>query len=723
MITSKAKWITADKNLQAPLFKKDIFLEKFEDVNISISGLGFFELYINKNKVSEDLLTPVWSNYENRDFKDKFILYPNNDTMSSRIYYLNYNITDYLNKGKNEILILLGNGWYRQNKRNIEGDFPYSDELKLIFDISVKDEIVYNIISDTSVQYIESFITENNIYYGEIHNYSKLNENFEFLENADWKNSVLAKVPDSRLFEQNCPSDAIIDKLTPTIIYKDKNRTVYDLKQNISGRVVVQTISDNSEISINHAENINDNFTLNYDSCGGNGQIQNCTYRNVKKGSKLYPRFTWQAFRYFEIIGECESVYCEVIHSKLLKLSDFKCDNDNLNWLYETYLRTQTNNMHCGVPSDCPHRERLGYTGDGQITCEASMLNFDGYEFYKKWIADIADSQDINTGHVQHTAPFYGGGGGPGGWGSAIVFVPYYHYKLYKDKSILTKYFPNMLSWLKSMQSFSNNGLIIKEIEGGWCLGEWCTPDEIKIPEAYINTYFYIKCMKIIEEISLILNKKVDYSKEINISINAIINNFYNKDKNEFCNFIQGSNIFAIDLGLANDELIYKTFKYYDELNCFDTGLFGTPLLIDVLCKYNRQDIAFKLLNSEKFPSYSYMKNHNATTFWEYWSGFQSHDHPMFGSVAKNLFYDLLGIKIIKAGFEEIEISPYIPKYINYCYGKLKTVNGVIEIEIKKNTDKIHLSINIDNINCKLNYKDINAIIPKNKSYQITIKD
>lgn len=92
-------------------------------------------------------------------------------------------------------------------------------------------------------------------------------------------------------------------------------------------------------------------------------------------------------------------------------MSDFTCSNKTLKWLYEAYVRTQLGNMQTGVPTDCPHRERLGYTGDGQITSEAAMLLLESKYFYEKWIYDLCDCQDINTGHIQHTAPFMGGGG------------------------------------------------------------------------------------------------------------------------------------------------------------------------------------------------------------------------------------------------------------------------------------------------------------------------
>lgn len=114
----------------------------------------------------------------------------------------------------------------------------------------------------------------------------------------------------------------------------------------------------------------------------------------------------------------------QVIHANILQTAEFTCDNPTLNWLFSSCIRSLQGNMHCSVISDCLHRERLGYTGDTQATADTGMLLFDSKELYKKNIQDIAGCQDINSGHIQHTAPFYGGGGGPGGWGCALLQYP-----------------------------------------------------------------------------------------------------------------------------------------------------------------------------------------------------------------------------------------------------------------------------------------------------------
>lgn len=164
----------------------------------------------------------------------------------------------------------------------------------------------------------------------------------------------------------------------------------------------------------------------------------------------------------------------EVIYTDLETVSDFVCENETVNHLLDAYRRTQLSNTHGCVPSDCPHRERRGYTGDGQITCETVMHVFGAKRMYDKWLRDIADCRNVKNGHIQHTAPFSGGGGGPGGWGGAIVVVPYMYYKMYGDPSAVRNYLYAIKHYLEYMESHCEGMLVTHEEKGGWCLGDWC---------------------------------------------------------------------------------------------------------------------------------------------------------------------------------------------------------------------------------------------------------
>lgn len=172
-----------------------------------------------------------------------------------------------------------------------------------------------------------------------------------------------------------------------------------DVGENISGYVrFLQKGEAGSRTVVRFSENLKDNGELDFGSCGGEEQIQSCECISNGEENLFEPKFTWFGFRYFEVTGNAEEIEAVVVHSKIAVTSSFRSDSENLNWLYDSYIRTELDNMHCGVVSDCPHRERLGYTGDGQLTCDTAMLLLDSRMLFRKWIQDIADCQDKTTG-------------------------------------------------------------------------------------------------------------------------------------------------------------------------------------------------------------------------------------------------------------------------------------------------------------------------------------
>lgn len=397
------------------------------------------------------------------------------------------------------------------------------------------------------------------------------------------------------------------------------------------------------------------------------------------------PWFTWHGFRYFELTNNAEPVRCEVVHSDCAVTSSFESGSEMLNWLYDAYIRTQLSNMHSGVPSDCPHIERLGYTGDGQLCCEAAMMLLDSQKFYKKWLEDISDCQSIGNGHVQHTAPFMGGGGGPAGWGGAIAVVPYEMYKIYGDKETFRRYLPKILRYFDYLDSRSSGGLVCREEEGGWCLGDWCPPEPITICEPFVNTALYVKQMMMTKEASeaigesetaAMLEKRIEEKKQ------AILSAYYSPQTGSFIGDAQGANSFAVDIGLGGERAFNNTKKKYDAADAFDTGIFGTDILTRVLFERGCADTAFHLLTSTGKGSFYNMKKQGATTIWENWDGERSHSHPMFGAVTRYLFSFILGITQEKnsAGYEKIVIAPQIPDGLNRASGHITTVRGEIAV-------------------------------------------
>ena len=670
MISEKAKWVTTDS--EAPIiFRSFVLPQQCKKAKLSICGLGFFEAYVNGEKVSEDLLVPAWSDYEHR--ADKKLLYPLSDRMTYCTYYMIYDVTDRLKAGENLLEVWLGNGWYNQHERNVEGNLWYGMP-KLIFTLDWTDEagVHHQIDSDTDLLWKESPITFNNVYFGEHWDFTR--------EQTEVKAVKPAPETKTELYHQTCPPDRVIRIIKPTLIGKDGEADIWDAGENITGFIRCVGVGT---VEITYAEELYQNGQMDYTSAGGEGQIQTDRYLTHEKRT-LQPKFSIKGFRYARISGNVQDVEVVVVHADVKVNAVFNSSDPTLNWLYDAYLRTQLNNMHSGIVSDCPHRERLGYTGDGQLTAPASMLLTDSKRFYQKWICDILDSQDPDSGHVQHTAPFYGGGGGPGGWGGAIVMVPYYYHNRFCDAATLMMAYPQMLKWFDYMVSRCENDLVMREEKDGWCLGDWCTPEKIVLEECLVNTYYFIITMDMMMEIGTMLGKNErleELESQHDRSLEAMRRKY--ADKKEF---VQGEDAFLADLGLLSEQQIEQMAQKYDALGGYDTGIFGTYVLTKVLFDNGYADIAYKLLSSHKFEhSYGYMMDCGATTLWEDWNGVQSHDHPMFGAVVELLFTKMLGIEMIEPGYKVVNIHPNLPRGLNFVEGSIMTRYGPICVKYDKN--------------------------------------
>lgn len=319
------------------------------------------------------------------------------------------------------------------------------------------------------------------------------------------------------------------------------------------------------------------------------------------------------------------------------------------------------------------------------------MTFFDADLFYRKWIRDICDCQDVKSGHVQHTAPFYGGGGGPGGWGSAIILVPYYHYLRYMDISVLEETLPYMEKWINSMEEFTTNGLIVREYEKGWCLGEWCTPNrEILLPEAFVNTYYYIKSLEYLAEILTFLGK--DNSKYLSMikTKKAIFNDtYFDKKTGRFLDTKQGADAFGLMLGLGDE----RTKRHLNEkylTGKIDTGIFGTEIVGEALYQNGFYQALFNILTSKDKCSFYNMMVNGATTLWETWNGDGSLNHPMFGGITRFISIALAGISVEEKG---IQIQPAIVKGLESLEYKENSDRGNFFISYKKHNDKIFFNL------------------------------
>lgn len=664
-----AKFISMASDCPSVCFRGKFLADAAAKTEITICGLGFFRLYINGKPASDDWFAPVTSHYHAQE--NCYCTVEYGEEMKSRVYAVKYDISSLVMNGENEIKVEVGLGWYGE----------YGKRPVLCYMIESGGHVS---VSDENVLCADGPLTYYSIHLGEKQDYTK--NTFDALgfptDSDAWKHAVAVELPETEYFVQDCPNDRIIRSLEPKKLYEKDGFAVYDIDENIAGTYVFRCTEKGKTVAVTVSENLVEG---EFDEDRSHKQFAEFVTDGTDREYKLL--FTWQAFRYVKIPVCADLLRVDVIHTAVAVTSSFKCENGVLNWIYDAFVRTQLSNMHAGIPSDCPHIERRGYTGDGELTCEAVMTTLDVKKFYLKWMEDISDCQDIRSGHVQYTAPYFRCGGGPGGWGCAIVEVPYTFYKMYGDVAPMKKYYPQMLRYFDYLDAHSENDLVTSDQPGLWCLGEWCVPGDKRfikpaIPVPFVNNYFYVHSIDRILELADLIGCVGDVprlERTRKIKAEAMISNYYDSAMGDFARNVNSANVFALDIGLGDSRTLENAVKKV-RTEPLDTGIFGTDLTAKVLFENGYFDDAVEFLSRETYPSFGFIKNRGATTLWEEWQNPRSMSHPMFGAVTKYLFTYILGIKRKGAGYGKITVAPRTNETTGDISGFITTEKGVISV-------------------------------------------
>lgn len=703
-----AKWIGASERT-AEIFsivRGRFTVDEINRASLNILGLGFFKCYINGQCINPDTFLPLSSEYENT--KE-----PVGEAFSGkRMYVPHFDITPFVKKGENRIAVHFGGGWYTHRERVM-------GLLKVIFCITVEgNSKTEYFVSDEHCKVCKSYVCAYNLVSTERHDLTDFDELCltDAFDDSNFENAVVTEQPDTEYFETDCPIDTLAQTLSVQPVGQGERGKIYDCGRNTTGYPVLKISAAKGErVCVYFSEKLRSDGKM--DSRKEHDQ----QFSVLSDGTKrtVQPEFTWFGFRYLEVEG-CAEVKCvKEIHADVPVTSSFDCDNETLNWIYKTFTHTMLCNMHIGHPSDCPHIERRGYTGDGQLTCHAALSVFGAKAFYEKWLCDIADGQDKNSGHIQYTAPYILSGGGPGGWGSAIVEVPYRLYRHYGDAEILKKYYGNMRRYIDFLDAHSEFGLVTSDVNGAWCLGDWCAPNilypdknitccgqQIFTPIAYVNTYFKVKSLLQMCEIARVIGEEKDipvYEQKAQEGKKAIRAAYFNAFDGNYVMNAQGANVYALDLNIGReaDDGYAKTYEntvnYYKKLAYLDTGIFATDILIRTLFENGDGDLAVELLTNDGAQGFENWRKHGVTTFFEFWDSenSRSYNHPMFGAVTAYLFEYLLGIKQKEhsAGYRSIVIAPQALVKFQRMAGSMELPTGKICVKYEKKNGVLRFEI------------------------------
>lgn len=688
----------------APMFRKAFSVDrKIEKAVVYTTGLGYFELWLNGEKVGDDVLVPNQTNYGKRpNLMEQNIPLPD-DFRNYKVMYLAYDVKDKLTQGENAIGSLVGNGFYNPAKYWAEGyGTPrFIAQLHITY-TDGSEEVV---VTDESWKASQSPILMDMVYYGEHYDARKeqpgwCNSDFD---DSKWEQVVIRKAPEGKLVAHTAHPDKVVERLKPVRIERKYDGTWYvDFGVEVSGWIKLSGVEgpEGHKIEIRYLSN---------EYSGDNSYIFS------GRGKEDYAaRFNWFIFRDVEILnwpGELdpEQVTAEVVHTFVEESATFETSNAMFNQVNKIWKRSQTDNMHGGIASDCPHRERSAYTGDGQVACVTVMHNFDSRNFYHKWIHDIIDAQIVETGYVPNGAPWQPGCGGGVAWGAAISIMPWEYYLHYGSEDILEDAYPAMKEYIRYMQTWVDKDGIMHQQRTGrdgkvlrWFnLGDWVAPGELP-EDALVHTFYFWRCADLTSRSAAALGKDKEakeYAALAETTRKAFHSRFYDENKGSYGD--AGANVFALKMGVPDGRYarVVKALEQNMKENNghLDTGIFGTQFLFEILSENGLHHLAYEAMNKKDEPGYGRWLELGATTTWENWDTGGSHNHPMFGGGLTWYYRKLAGMNADpeKPGYRHIIFRPQPVDDVKFAKYYNKTAYGDAGIYWKKENDSFQMDVTV----------------------------
>jgi len=705
------------KDDPAPLFRKEFnVLKEVKKARLYISGLGYYEAFINGRRVGDYVLDPGWTNY------------------NKRILYSTYDVTDYLLKNQNCIGIILGNGWYNPLPLRMWGWLNLREHLHVgrprfiaQLHIGYTDGSTEIFPTDKTWKTHDSGIIRNNIYLGEIYDARKEIDKWDQpgLIDTSWHESAIAPTPSGQFQAQSLPPLRITATIKPIQITEPKPGIyIVDFGQNFTGWIRLRLNGPaGTKVKLRYGELLYEDGTLNpmTSVCGQikgkreNGNIggpgspevayQSDIYITKGKGEEIYvPRFTFHGFRYVEVTGypgkpTLNSIEGLRINSDVNQVGSFVCSNDILNRIQEMVQWTFLSNM-MSVQSDCPHRERFGYGGDIAVTSDAFIYNYDMATFYTKTVRDWSDAA-LSNGMLTDTAPFVGIHYCGVGWAMVHPLLLYQLYQYYGNYGILEEQYHTAKRWIDLISSQNKEHIIDEGLSDHESL--------VPTPEPQLVTPLYFQSVQLLSKLAALMGytnetkKYRELSQEIK---NTYVKKYLEPGTGKIDPFTQASQSFALYLDLvpteeksaALDSLIYKVL--ITQKGHLSTGIFGTKFLLDVLSRFGYAEVAYTTVFQKSFPGWGYMIDKNATTLWEHWEfsdNTYSHNHPMFGSVSEWFYKWIAGIQPDSnaIGFNRIVIKPQVAGDLTWVKSNYHSIRGNIKSEWNYEDGRFHLKVSI----------------------------
>jgi alpha-L-rhamnosidase len=658
------------------------------------TGLGIFDVQLNDKRVTDDWFNPGWTDY------------------TKRVYYRTYDVTSLVKKGDNDLGAILADGWFSGyvgygRQRNHYGKLP---RVRVQLNVEYADGTTAVTGTGPDWKASTSPTLESDFLMGETYD-ARIEPN-----KWDAVNVGSDEVHPIVQAHSGPPVVAVQEFKAKAITEPQPGVYILNLGQNFAGvaRLTVRG-EPGQKITLRFAERLNPDGTI-YTT---NLRSARCTDTYICRGGGTEvwtPRFTFHGFQYIEVTGLKEKPSPDTVVGIALSsdtpiAGSFECSDPMLNQLHSNIYWTQRANF-IDIPTDCPQRdERLGWTGDAQVYVRTATLNADVQAFFTKWLIDLCTDAQRADGQYPMVAPVKvaGDDGGPA-WQEAGVVCPWTIYEVYGDKRILERHYDEMTKFIAFCKGRSKADLTPPD--KFHCFGDWLSI-KADTPKDVIYLAYFAYSTKLVARAAEVLGKKDDAAKynQLFNDIKAAFNKAYVAADGRIKGNTQAVYVMAIAFDLLDTEKTKLAAKYLVEDiekrdNHLSTGFIGTKDLMLALAKIGRNDVAYKLLHNDTFPSWGFSIKHGATSIWERWDGWtpdkgfqdpgmNSFAHYSFGAVYQWIVENVGGIHSEAPGYKRILIAPQPGGKLTWAKTGYNCIHGIIATDWKIADGKFILDVTI----------------------------
>ncbi len=704
----EGKWIGADISISSPLLRQELEItKKIKCARTYISGVGWYELYINGEKVGDHVLDPATTDY------------------AKRILYVPYDVTTLLREGPNAVGVMLGNGWY--SEPDFQRQYGDSPRLLLQMNIEFTDGSIIKMQTDETWKSSSGPITRNDLYGGETYDARLEKPGWTSVryDDSDWDDVVIKEAPGGKMVSQLMPAIKVNKTIKPVNLTNPKPGVyVCDMGQLFGGwtKLHLKGPSD-AKVIIKYADRISSESGLVDQErwLGGHSSPETDFYilKGDPEGEVYEPRFTYHPVRYVQIEGypgelTLENIEGRVVYSAVDMSGDFHCSNPIINQIHQNVVWTLTNGLF-GIPLDCLHREHWAWTDPATVAGSIYPRKHMPL-FWTKWLNDIKDAQR-DDGAVPDIAPSYPTDRSDPAWGSNYPILVWYLHQYYGDNRILEEHYEGMKRWLDYLASIADDHVVTEGHYGDHLLpGKSPGEEEFvssETPPSLVWTGYYYRDASIVSQIAEILGKPDDvehYSKLAEEIKDAFNEKWLDKNTNHYATGSQTANLFPLVLDIVPKEnkdgvlknIIEDIMEKRD--GHLHTGNTGTTCMIDVLTKLGFGDVMYQVATTTTYPGWGYMVKEGATTIWEAWGRSNAADSMIMWATIDEFFYnDLAGIKgpdyhgpdYMTPGFRNIELKPHVFGDLTSANASIKTVRGMVSSSWKKTDNSLTLEASI----------------------------